>query len=315
MPKPALLFALLPVALGAQVVPHHVAVNPVLASRSALYFQPHLPPAPGWRHSVIVDYSNAIETGTTRDRREYLFDAELLQVDLWLTRDLSPQWFVTGNVALRSAHDGMLDAFLNWYHDVIGLPVPARNRRPLDTYGWTIALPSGELDIPRARPFLGDVRLGAGRRLGRAQVVATVTLPTATTGVSEWKRGAVGTALSASWRALDQSRISLDVGAAAGRTPTHGTLEEYQRTTFAAASAAFRWKVIHRQEIFATLFTQSPSHRGTGFAAMDDPEVTLDFGGLLYLGDGWPRLQLGMSEDLLPRGPSVDAGFRLGLHW
>ncbi len=315
LPLRALLGLLCPLALAAQSVPHHAAINPVLAARSALYHQPHLPSQPGWRHSVIVDYSNAIETGITRDRRQYLFDAELLQVDLWLTRELSPRWFVTGNVALRSAHDGMLDAFLNWYHEVIGLPVPARNRRPNDTYGWTIELPGGTLDIPRARPFLGDLRLGIGHRVGRAQVVASVTLPTATTSVAEWKRGTVGTALSASYRALERSRLSLDVGAAAGWTPRHGVLAEYQRTTFLAGSAAFRWRVIRRQEVFATLFTQTAGHTGTGFAAVDDPEVTLDFGGLLFLGDGWPRLQLGMTEDLLPRGPSVDAGFRIGLHW
>jgi hypothetical protein len=302
-------------AVSAQSVPHHVAINPVLAARSPLYFQPHLPAAPGWRHAVIVDYSNAIETGTTRDRREYLFDAELMQADLWLTRDLSPEWFVTGNVALRSGHDGMLDSFLNWYHDVIGLPVPARNRRPNDTYGWTLELPDDTLDIPRARAFAGDLRLGVGRRLGRGQVVAAVTLPTATTGIAEWKRGTVSGAITASLRVLDRRRVSLDLGAAAGWTPRHGVLEPYQRATFLAGSAAFRWRVIRRQEVFATLFTQTANYTGTGFAAMDEPEVTLDFGGLLHLADGWPRLQLGMSEDLLPRGPSIDAGFRLGLHW
>jgi hypothetical protein len=146
-------------------------------------------------------------------------------------------------------------------------------------------------------------------------VVATVTLPTATTGVDEWKRGTVAGAITASVRVVDQRRVSLDLGAAAGWTPRHGVLEAHQRTAFLAGSAAFRWRVIRRQEVFATLFTQTANYRDTGFAAMDEPEVTLDFGGLLHLADGWPRLQLGMTEDLLPRGPSVDAGFRLGLHW
>ena len=51
---------------------------------------------------------------------------------------------------------------------------------------------------------------------------------------------------------------------------------------------------------------------GTGFAAWDDAEVTIDFGGFVNLGNGWPELQLGVTEDLLPRGPAVDVGFKIG---
>lgn len=305
----------LPALLAGQAVPHHVPINPVLASRSALYFQPIEPRHDGWRASVIVDYSNAIETGITSNRREYLFDAELLQADLWVIRALGEDWFVAGNLALRSAHDGMLDAFLNWYHDVIGLPVPARNRRPIDTYGWRFTLPSGTIDVPRQGAFLGDLRLAAGHRIGAAQLVASVTLPTATGRVDAWSRGTVGTALAASYRVVGDDRVTLDVGAQVGWTPSHGPLAEQQRSVFVGGNAAFRWRVIGQQAVFATLFTQSSNWQHTGFAAMDDPDVTLDFGGLLRLGRGWPTLQLGMTEDLLPRGPAVDAGFRLGVHW
>ena len=317
MPKLSVLAVLLaPVALAAQALPAYVPINTVLASRSAIYAQPVVPAGPGWRTSVTVDYSNAIETGTSPNGREYLFDAELMQVDLWLTRDLSPTWFATGNVALRSAHDGFLDAFLNWYHDLIQLPVPARNRRPIDTYGWTGEMPDGQaFDIARASPFVGDLRLGLGRRLGAGQVVASVTLPTATTGVDEWSRNTIGTAASASFRVVDNSRVLLELGGNVGYTPAHGDLAEYQRTFFVGATTGFRWRVIRQQAIFATLLVQSANYQNTGFAALDDPEVTLDFGGLLQIKKGWPALQVGMTEDLLPRGPSVDAGFRLGLHW
>jgi hypothetical protein len=317
MPKLLRLVALLlPGMLSAQALPPYVPINPVLASRSAIYAQPVVPAGPGWRTSVSIDYSNAIETGTTSSQREYLFDAELMQVDLWLTRDLSPAWFATGNVALRSAHDGYLDAFLNWYHDLIQLPVPARNRRPIDTYGWAFTLPDGrQFDIPRQGAFVGDLRLGIGRRVGAGQLVASVTLPTATNSVDAWSRNTIGTAASASFRVLDNSRVVLELGANVGYTPTHGELAEYQRSFFVGATTGFRWRVIGQQALFATLLVQSANYQNTGFAALDDPEVSLDFGGLLQLKKGWPALQVGMTEDLLPRGPSVDAGFRLGLHW
>lgn len=316
MPKLQCLASLIaPGLLGAQSLPPYVPINPVLASRSAIYAQPVVPAAAGWRTSVGIDYSNAIETGITSSRREYLFDAELMQVDLWLTRDLSPAWFVTGNVAMRSAHDGFLDSFLNWYHDVIRLPVPARNRRPLDTYGWRFALPDGNYDYARQGPFLGDLRLGVGRRVGQGQFVASITLPTATNSVDAWSRNTLAGAASATFRVLDNHRVILELGGNVGYTPTHGDLAAYQRTFFVAATTGFRWRVIRQQALFATLMVQSANYQNTGFAALDDPEITLDFGGLLQLKRGWPALQVGMTEDLLPRGPSVDAGFRLGLHW
>lgn len=319
---------LAPALLPAQSLPAYVPVSPVLASRSALYAQPFVPRHAGWRVSLVADYSNAIEQTTAVDRREFLFDAELLQVDLWLTRDLSPDWFVTANVAMRSAHDGMLDSFLNWYHDLIGLQVPARNRRPIDTYGWRFELPPVDglpgrtIDVSRQGAFLGDLRLAAGRRIGPAQVVASVTLPTATNGVREWSRHTVGTALSATVRPIANDRVIVEGGLTAGYTPRHGNpaeiegfLAAFQREWFVGGQAALRWRVIGQQAVFATLFMQSPSWQGTGFAAMDDPEFTIDFGGLIRLGEGWPALQLGMTEDLLPKGPAIDAGFKLGLHW
>lgn len=306
---------LLPGVLSAQVLPPYVPVNPVLASRSAIYAQPIVPARAGWRTAITVDYSNAIETGITSSRREYLFDAELMQVDLWLTRDLSPGWFASGNVALRSAHDGFLDSFLNWYHEVIQLPVEARNRRPIDTYGWQFTVPDGSYDFPRQSAFLGDLRLAVGRRIGKGQLVASVTLPTASNGVDAWSRNTVGTAASAAVRVVDNARVQLELGGNVGYTPTHGELARYQRTFFVGATTGFRWRVIRQQAVFATLLVQSANYRNTGFAALDEPEVTLDFGGLLQLREGWPALQVGMTEDLLPRGPSVDAGFRLGLHW
>lgn len=316
MPKSYALATLLtPGLLAAQALPPYVPINPVLASRSAIYAQPVVPARAGWHTSVSIDYSNAIETGKASSEREYLFDAELMQVDLWLTRDLSPHWFMTGNVALRSAHDGFLDSFLNWYHDVIKLPVPARNRRPIDTYGWRFTLPNGSYDYPRQGAFLGDLRVGMGRRLGSGQVVASVTLPTATNSVDAWSRNTVAGAASATFRVLDNSRVLLELGGTVGYTPTSGELAEYQRTFFMGATTGVRWRVIRQQAVFATLLVQSANYKGTGFAALDEPEVTLDFGGLLQLKEGWPALQIGMTEDLLPRGPSVDAGFRLGLHW
>ena len=64
-----------------------------------------------------------------------------------------------------------------------------------------------------------------------------------------------------------------------------------------------------------TLWVQSPNWKDTGFRALDRAEVTLDLGGLFSVRQGWPEIQVGLTEDLLPSGPSVDAGFKLGIRW
>ena len=310
-----LLGALLPAALVGQMLPSYVPANPVLASRSALYAQPVIDAAPGWHAQVILDYANAIETATATDRRTYLFDAETSQLDLWLGRDLSPRWFVLANLPIRGVHDGFLDSFLNGYHDLIGLPVPARNARPRDSYAWQFTLPDHSLDIPRPEgPFLGDLRLAVGRRWGPSQLVLSTTLPTAGGG-DLWSRHTVGWALSAATALVTNDRIRLEASLMAGITPTTGPLAAYQRSSFVGASAALRWRVIGQQAIYGTFFMQSANWQHTGFTAMESAEVTLDTGLLLKLARRWPTLQLGITEDLVPRGAAVDVAARIGLLW
>ncbi len=304
----------MPATLAAQDLPPYVPVNPVLTSRSALYAQPTIPRSSGWTTRLVMDYTNAIEDESSRDRRRALLDAELLQLDLWVTRDLSANAFVLVNVALRGGYDGHFDGFLNWYHDLIGLPVPARNRRPENSYAWTFELPDGTVTRGRPGTFLGDVRLGGGYRLGPVQLLGTITLPT-TTADAGWGRGTVGTSLHATASLVRTDRIVLDAGLAVGYTPTHGELAAYQRSSFVGGMTALRWRFWGQQALFGTVWTQSPNWRGTGFDTMEGAEVTIDFGGLVRLGAGWPELQLGVTEDLLPRGPGVDVGAKIGVRW
>lgn len=314
LPAFALLLAAVP--LAAQDLPPFVPVNPIIAARSPLYAQPIIGAAPGWRFRLVTDYSNVIETGTSVDRREYLLDAELLQMDLWVTRDLSPQAFLLGDLSVRGGYDGHLDAFLNWYHDLIGLPVPARNRRPEDTFGWKQTLPDGRV-IERSRPgtFLGDLRVGAGVRFGRSQLVGTVTLPTASASGDGWGRKAVGVAGSLTSRLAQGDRLIVDGGLSAGWTPTQGPLAEYQKSAFLGGMIGSRWRFSGSQSLYATVAFQTANWKGTGWSSVDGRDVTLDAGGLVNFKKGWPEVQIGITEDLAPRGPAVDVGFKVGLRW
>jgi hypothetical protein len=101
----------------------------------------------------------------------------------------------------------------------------------------------------------------------------------------------------------------------AGITPTRGDLAAYQRSAFVGASSSLWWRFWGQQALYGTFFLQSAGWRDTGFSAMETAEFTLDAGGLLRLGRGWPTIQVGLTEDLIPRGPAVDIAARVGVLW
>jgi hypothetical protein len=317
IPLLSVLTLLAPVTLVAQDIPPYVPANPLLESRSALYGQSFILPQPGWQVRLVTDYYNAVEVSQSPGPgpRQYTFDAEVLQADLWLTRDLSRHVFVLANLPVRGAYNGFLDGFLIWYHHFTGLSVPARDDLPRNTFQWDFTFPDTNVDRAKPGTFVGDVRTGLGLRLGRAELIATVTLPTATIGNDGWTRHVVGTSIALVGDLLRTSRIVIDASASAGITPTEGRLARYQRSAFVAGLTSLRWRFAGQQAVFGTIWAQSANWKGTGFDAVDDAEVITDFGFLLQLKRHWPELQLGMTQDLVPKGPAMDVGFTVGLRW
>ncbi len=303
--------------LRAQSLPPYAAVNPVVSSRSGLMTQPYLDPTPRWRFHVLVDYANSAELNERADGRTFVLDGEYLRADLMLSRDVTRDIFVMASLGLEGAYDGFLDPFLNWYHDFISLPVPARSEdRPENKFANRIELPNGTvIDRERDGAFIGDLRVGAGWRMTRhLQTVLMLTLPTST-GPDGFGRGVVSTNLVTTARFPFARRWTWESTAGLGYTPRHETeLKPFQNTTFGSVSSGLRWRFSGQQAVFANVIYLSPQYHGTGFAALDQREVTIDFGGLFRIGNG-PEWQVGITEDLAPAGPALDLSFRIGVRY
>lgn len=314
---PVALLLLVATAASAQDIPPYVPANPLLESRSALYAQPYVPAQPGIQWRFVADYYNAVEVSQSADPtpRQYIFDAEVLQGDFWATRDVSKHVFLLANLPIRGGYDGFLDPFLNWYHNLIGLQVPARDELPIDTFQWTFGLPDTAITRPKPGTFLGDLRTGVGLRFGNTELIATVTLPTGTVDGDGWTRHVIGTSVALTQELVRSSRFVVDAGASIGYTPTQGALAGYQNSVFASGLVSGRWRFAGQQSVFSSAWIQSPNWKHTGFDAVDDAEVILDFGFLLHVRHNWPELQFGMTQDLLPAGPAMDVGFTLGVRW
>lgn len=297
---------------AAQSLPPYAAVNPVLTSRSGLYFQPYVDPAPGWQVRLLLDYGSSIEF-SEQNGGSFVLDGELLRLDATVTRDVG-RAFVGASASLNGAYGGFLDAFLDWYHDLTGLRVAARESRPRNEFAYVLQLPGRTFEREPSSGFLGDLRLLAGHRHTRHwQSTLAVTLPTAT-GPVGYGRGTASVSGVTTVRAPIDGRLTFEGSMGLGVAPRHGDLERVQRTLFHSASGGVRYRFWGRQAAFINLFYQSASYDGTGIRALDQREVTLDYGFLLKANSG-PEWFLGMTEDLEPKGPAIDLAFRIGARW
>ena len=303
--------AFLTVPASAQSLPPYLALNPLLTSRSGVYFQPYVDGGRTWDVGFLLDYGSSIEYATRSDA-SLILDGELLRLDATVIRNVGPG-FVGISAGLNGSYDGFLDGFLDWYHDLTGLRVAAREVRPRNRFEFSHKLPNGDsLARPVRSSFLGDVRLMGGVRLTRHwQTTLAITLPT---GPAGYGRETVSASLLNTVRFPLSDRWTTEAAFGIGTTPRAGALESIQKTTFVSASGGLRFRFWGRQAAFINLFYQSANYEGVGLRAFDGRELTIDYGFLLKAKKG-PEWFLGMTEDLEPLGPAIDLSFRIGARW
>jgi Protein of unknown function (DUF3187) len=309
----ALLLAGVAGPVAGQGLPPYAPINPVADSRTPLGFEPYHPArASGWRIGLALDYASAVEYFQAA-RASYVLDAELLRLRLRVARDLSPSVFVMADAAAQGGYAGFLDGFLNWYHNLLGIRLEARELRPSNSFLYQLVLPDGSVHTRRSSDlYLGDMHLAAGFRAGpHVQAIATVALPTST-GPVGYGRGTVGWGIETTMRAPVARPLVYEGSFGLGYTPAHGDLTDIQRTTFVSASSGLRWRFWGRQSLYANLFYHSPYYHDTTIPALDRRELSLDFGWILATKRG-AEWRIGLTEDPEPSGPAIDLVFRLGV--
>ena len=298
----------------AQWLPAYRSISPIMASRSALGFQPIVASDSRWHGGFQFDYGNVLEQ-QTRPHADLVLDGELMRAELTLGRSFG-RWFTQGALSLESAQRGKLDGFINWWHGVFGFSEAVREARPEGLYEYLIALSDTDsLFREQGGLALGDARITVGYQHARNwQTSLIVSLPTngRPTG---WGLQTIALGLTTTGRAeLAKTRLFWEGSLGLGYTPTSGDLSEYQRTTFVNGSSGFRLRLIGQQAIYGNLILHSAAWKSTTLPALDKLDVSLDFGFLLKPGNG-PEIILGMVEDPYPFGPAVDMVLRAGMRW
>jgi hypothetical protein len=303
--------------IEAQSLPLLHPGNPVAEARSGLYFQPLVPRATRWRTAVGADYASLLELNFRRTLADtvYLLDAEVLRLNVSATRDLDPRTFLTGELYFGGSYDGFLDGFLNWYHGIFGIHYPEREDRPRNRYAYQYEFPSTRLvRFSRRSAYFGDTRVGIGYRHGeKSQSVLSLTLPTSTAG-DGYARGTVSVSLLNTFRSSLTPRLVYEGSLNAGFAPRHGALRTEQKSAFVMATSGIRWRTLGGLWSFGNLYLHSPYYAGTGAGQLDRWDFTIDFGWIIR-GRGGREFRFGMTEDLWPSGPAIDANFRVGYAW
>jgi hypothetical protein len=293
-------------------IPDFTPINPVTQNRSGLFAPTPVPGGTGWRVSTAFDYGSLIEYNLG-NFGAYLLDAEVGRVTLSAGKDLAPKYFVLVGVSLVNAQAGFMDGFINWYHNLLGIEVPERAERPRNAFSYRLDLPDGISRLREPGMTVGDFRVSVGRRHNaRFQSMVTATVPTGSGG-DGYARGVPSLSTITTVLAPIGKRANYQGSLGLGYTPSHGDLERYQQELFGSASSGVVLRIWGHQALFAQLFWHSPYYHDTNYRALDRHELELNYGWLLRAGGRtW---KIGMTEDISPAGPAVDAVFEFGLSW
>lgn len=310
----ALIFLALAPAARAQeatALPSYNPINPVAQARSGIYAPAPVAPGPGWRWSASLDYASLIEYNIVGVTDRYLLDAEISRVSLSVGRDISPRYFIEASASVGNAESGFMDGLFNWFHDLLGLNIPEREIRPLDVFAYRMNLPDGSAQTWKSGTQLGDLRLSVGRRHNPGfQTLLSATIPTGTGG-SGYARGVPSISAITTVLTPVVGRLSYQGSAGVGYTPSHGDLSRYQREFFGSATSGLSFRIWGNQSLYAQVLYHTPYYAGTTFRALDRADVALRYGWTLRAaGRTW---LIGMTEDLVPGGPAVDAIFEFGV--
>jgi hypothetical protein len=244
------------------------------------------------------------------DRETVLLDGESDRLTLALRRGIASNLEIGFDLPLVAYNGGILDGFIEEWHDFFGLP--QGNRRD-NGHGELLYHYSkdGEdrLRMDQAGLGIGDLRFGAGWQLyhdnssGPAAVAlrASLKLPTGnssrlrgsgSTDLALWLTGSDDYFLPGSW-----GQLTL-FAAAGGMAMMDGDiLKEQQRNLVGFGTLGFGWSPAEWVALKAQFSSHTPFYNGSDLDELSEPAVQLIFGGTYYF-SRFTALDIALSEDI-----------------
>lgn len=264
---------------------------------------------------LTTAYSNLFEQFTTATH-DLLLDMETLRTSLHGAYGLGHG--LTAEIDLPFVHNGggFLDTFLESYHRTFGFPNAGRENFPRDRFVYRVTEGvTRRIDAPSAGFRLGDIQLGLrqelfteGRRRPAIGWFAAVDLPTGSTsrGLGNGYPDIGGGVLLEKSHRRWHGYLNAGYFVSGGIDP----INHLMRDAFFSSMLGAEFSVSKRLALHMQYHTGTPLLAHMGEQRWDWPPGDLAFG----LSGDYPRLlwghdllwQVGMSEDLIADGPSID---------
>lgn len=273
-------------------------------------------PAGAWRTDLWVGYANFFEQDSTATGILFL-DAERLLTVATLRYGVTPNVEVGGRVTLETDWGGFLDRFMVDFHRVLGLGTRNRDDFPDGRVQQTLQAGDGTvlLDIPAAQPAVTGARLFATWQPWRSadgsravSLRSVVRIPTRTLTVGTERTDVALMLLGrARWRGWYVHGLA---GGTTVRRDAYMTTLLRDRKWFAMAGLERPLRPGLSAVVELTGETGILHDRNDH--DVDGAPTNLVLGLVGRSSGGW-RWQVGMQEDVPPRGPSLDFTVQLAL--
>ena len=296
------LLALILAANGAHAAPFNtVDQNPLLAGF-------HVPTAVPARVSseqatvfgATLNWSNtaAIEN---RGDESLVLDAERRDWQLTLAHAVSSKFAVRAQLPYRTVSGGMLDGFIEEWHETFGMPNGNRPQLPQDELGIQYRRNAADV-YARTGNYsgLGDLTLGIGYQLRDAPSAATsiwwhIKLPTGSSDVLA-SSGAFDASLNIAHERALSSRWTVHAQLNAIRLGSGDFERDRQRSWMWSGMTAFDYRYSQNVSLTLQVDGHTAAFNDTAIE-MFGPAWTLTVGGEYRWRSGW-RAQVGVGEDV-----------------
>ncbi len=206
------------------------------------------------------------------------------------------------------AYAGIFDGLLEWYHGLLGIEIPERERRPRERLSLRRG-PAGKAGrCCASRAISSSAMCGSASACGYTrgvQSVVAVTLPT-NTGPDGYGRGVISASLLNTARLPLTPRLVFEGSLSGGYTPVARTARPVgsARCSLPAAPGCVGASGGASRSTAISSST-APTITTRPCPSLDRRDLSFDFGWVLA-GSGVRELRVGMTEDLEPGGPAID---------
>ncbi|MCW5577766.1 MAG: DUF3187 family protein [Dokdonella sp.] len=284
-------------AAGAAWLPYRDA-NPFVAA-GGLPLAPPSVAADGWRVDLVASASNT-ELAFDRGSEHLLYDAELHEGRIAVTRGLGEHWLARVSLAAVSLDDGFLDGFLQDWHRVFGLSNGDRGQLGSDGHVIDYHDPDASLHLDRrlraATPLLVDLawRAPAGAA-SEWMLGATLKLPTSRASVLVDDRAVDASVWLAAQSTATQSPLSWGARLGALRRGDGDLLPARRKRLVPFADVALGWQLTPAWDASAQLQWHAALYDSRIPYLRDATTLALSSGWRMR--SGW-TLRAGLVEDV-----------------